>query len=254
MHSRNPGRRAARACAIGMDSWSPWRGASASPRRSPPCRRARSARRRCVRSTTSPRTRCWRTSAASSSRASSRASRIASGRVVYQRPPATPQQVMDPRVAFIMRDMMRDVAERGTRRAGATRGAGEHPGRGQDGHDERQRGRLVHGDDAGARGRRVARLRPAEDDHARRGRRLARRADLGRDDGALLRRSRRRPRRGPRRPACLPRSSIASPGLLADSLTPPAQRYTEYFFPGTEPEALKDIPWRGGGFGRLIGY
>jgi penicillin-binding protein 1A len=37
-----------------------------------------------------------------------------SGRAVYARPPSTPQQVLDPRVAFIVRDMMRDVAERGS--------------------------------------------------------------------------------------------------------------------------------------------
>jgi len=36
------------------------------------------------------------------------------GRAVYSRPPSTPQQVLDPRVAFIMRDMMRDVAEKGS--------------------------------------------------------------------------------------------------------------------------------------------
>ncbi|HEY9225500.1 MAG TPA: PBP1A family penicillin-binding protein, partial [Gemmatimonadaceae bacterium] len=36
------------------------------------------------------------------------------GRAAYSRPPSTPQQVLDPRVAFIMRDMMRDVAERGS--------------------------------------------------------------------------------------------------------------------------------------------
>ena len=36
------------------------------------------------------------------------------GRTVFARPPSTPQQVLDPRVAFIMRDMMRDVAERGS--------------------------------------------------------------------------------------------------------------------------------------------
>jgi penicillin-binding protein 1A len=37
-----------------------------------------------------------------------------SGRAVYSRPPSTPQQVLDPRVAFIMRDMLRDVAEKGS--------------------------------------------------------------------------------------------------------------------------------------------
>ncbi len=36
------------------------------------------------------------------------------GRAVFTRPVSTPQQVLDPRVAFIVRDMMRDVAERGS--------------------------------------------------------------------------------------------------------------------------------------------
>src|SRR6185369_16886431 len=36
------------------------------------------------------------------------------GRKMFERPPSTPQQVLDPRVAFIMRDIMRDVAERGS--------------------------------------------------------------------------------------------------------------------------------------------
>jgi penicillin-binding protein 1A len=35
-------------------------------------------------------------------------------RAVYSRPPSTPQQVLDPRVAYIVRDMMRDGAEHGT--------------------------------------------------------------------------------------------------------------------------------------------
>ena len=36
------------------------------------------------------------------------------GRVVYQQSPALAQSVIDPRIAFIVRDMMRDAAERGT--------------------------------------------------------------------------------------------------------------------------------------------
>lgn len=36
------------------------------------------------------------------------------GKTVFARPASTPQQILDPRVAFIMRDMMRDVAERGS--------------------------------------------------------------------------------------------------------------------------------------------
>ena len=33
-------------------------------------------------------------------------------------------------------------------------------------------------------------------------------------------------------------------GRPADELTPPAQRYTEFFIPGTEPDALRAVPWR----------
>jgi 1A family penicillin-binding protein len=36
------------------------------------------------------------------------------GRALFSRPPSTPQQVLDPRVAYIVRDMMRDAAEHGT--------------------------------------------------------------------------------------------------------------------------------------------
>src|SRR6187551_3567280 len=38
----------------------------------------------------------------------------AAGKVVLQRGPSVPQSVIDPRIAFIVRDMMRDAAERGT--------------------------------------------------------------------------------------------------------------------------------------------
>lgn len=40
-------------------------------------------------------------------------------------------------------------------------------------------------------------------------------------------------------------------GALADELTPPAQRYTEYFIPGTEPEPLRAVPWRMAQWGAL---
>ena len=47
----------------------------------------------------------------------------ATGHVVYQQAPSTPQPVIDPRIAFIVRDMMRDAAERGTGYRGAEGGA-----------------------------------------------------------------------------------------------------------------------------------
>jgi membrane carboxypeptidase/penicillin-binding protein len=41
-------------------------------------------------------------------------------------------------------------------------------------------------------------------------------------------------------------------GFLADSITPPARRYTEYFIPGTEPEPLRSVPWKLPVFGALV--
>ena len=41
-------------------------------------------------------------------------------------------------------------------------------------------------------------------------------------------------------------------GAIADSTTPPARRYVEFFLPGTEPVELKNDPWRLPQFGALI--
>ena len=41
-------------------------------------------------------------------------------------------------------------------------------------------------------------------------------------------------------------------GAIADSTTPPARRYVEFFLPGTEPPALKSDPWRLPQFGALV--
>jgi len=41
-------------------------------------------------------------------------------------------------------------------------------------------------------------------------------------------------------------------GAVADSLTPPARRYVEFFLPGTEPPVLKTDPWRLPQFGALV--
>src|SRR5215218_1487815 len=40
-------------------------------------------------------------------------------------------------------------------------------------------------------------------------------------------------------------------GQLADSTTPPERRYTEYFLPGTEPEPLRSVPWKLAVFGAM---
>ena len=188
IHSRNPVA-VQLALRVGLDSMAAHRASrAASNRRSPRCRRARSAPRSCGRSTTSPRTPSWANLGSTvEPRLVTRIDDASGTHRCSSVPPSAPQSVIDPRIAFIVRDMMRDAAERGTGAPARRAVPASIPDRGQDGHDERQRRRVVHGDDARSRGRRVAGLRPTEDDRAGRGRRLARRTDLGRDDGEVLR-------------------------------------------------------------------
>jgi 1A family penicillin-binding protein len=174
----------------------------------------------------------------------------ATGRVVYQRPPSVPAPVMDPRIAFILRDMMRDAAERGTggpaRRAvpSGIAVAGK-TGTTNDNVDVWFMGMtpdLVAGVWLGFD-------RPTTIMPGAAGGTLA--APIWGD--MMARYYAGRPTPAPWSP---PAGLFAAQldrvtGLPADSLTPPAQRYIEYFIPGTEPDALKLIPWRMGGFGVL---
>jgi penicillin-binding protein 1A len=177
----------------------------------------------------------------------------ASGRVVYQRPPATPTPVMDPRVAFIMRDMMRDAAERGT--GGPARRAvpSSIPVAGKTGttNDNVDVWFMGMTPDLVA-GVWLGFVRPSTIMPGAAGGSLA--APIWGD--MMARYYAGRPAPAPWSPPAglLAAELDRSTGLPADSLTPPAQRYTEYFIPGTEPQALKDIPWRRGGFGGVLGY
>ncbi|MDQ2664546.1 MAG: PBP1A family penicillin-binding protein [Gemmatimonadota bacterium] len=175
----------------------------------------------------------------------------ATGRVVYQKGPSVPQPVMDPRVAFIIRDMMRDGAERGTGAparklvpssvviAGKT-------GTTNDNVDVWFMGMtpdLVAGvwlgfdrprtiTPGGAGGTLAAPIWGAmmAKYYAGRAAPIAWVPPVGMVSAALDRVT----------------------GLLADSLTPPERRYTEYFVPGTEPEPLRSVPWKTAIFGAII--
>ncbi len=177
----------------------------------------------------------------------------ASGRVVMQRPPSTPQSVMDPRVAFIVRDMMRDATERGTggpaRRAvpAAIPIAGK-TGTTNDNVDVWFMGMtpdLVAGVWLG-----FDRPKPIASGVA--GGTLA--APIW---GAMM--ARYYAGRAVPAPWTPPLGMITAEldrltGQVADATTPPAQRYTEYFIPGTEPEPLRSVPWKVPVFGALIAY
>lgn len=172
----------------------------------------------------------------------------ANGRVVYQRPPATPTQVMDPRIAFIMRDMMRDAAERGT--GGPARRAvpSSIPVAGKTGttNDNVDVWFMGMTPDLVA-GVWLGFDRPATIMPGAAGGSLA--APIWGDMMARYYAGRATPAPWSPPAGLLPALLDRATGLPADSLTPPAQRYIEYFIPGTEPDVLKIIPWRMGSFG-----
>jgi 1A family penicillin-binding protein len=175
------------------------------------------------------------------------------GRVVFQRPPALPRSVMDARVAFIVRDMMRDAAERGTggpaRRAvpSAIPVAGK-TGTTNDNVDVWFMGMtpdLVAGVWLGFD-------RPKTIMPGAAGGSLA--APIW---GAMM--AQYYAGRGAPGVWTPPVGMLAAEldrvtGLVADASTPVAQRYTEYFVPGTEPEPLRSVPWKLPVFGALVAY
>ena len=177
----------------------------------------------------------------------------AAGRIVYQRPPSVPRSVMDPRVAFIIRDMMRDAAERGTgvaaRRAvpSAIQVAGK-TGTTNDNVDVWFMGMtpdLVAGVWLGFD-------KPETIMAGAQGGTLA--APIW---GAMMARyyaGRPAPTMWVPPVGLLTAELDRTTGQLADSTTPPEKRYTEYFIPGTEPEPLHSVPWKMPVFGVGINY
>ncbi len=175
----------------------------------------------------------------------------AQGKVVYEHAPSLPQTVMDPRVAFIIRDMMRDATERGTggsaRRAlpAAIPVAGK-TGTTNDNVDVWFMGMtpdLVAGVWLGF-------------DHPKS---IAPGAAGGSLAAPIWGAMMAKYYAGRQAPAAWtpPVGMVTAEmnrltGQLADSTTALRERYTEYFVPGTEPEALRIIPWKGVVFGALL--
>ena len=175
----------------------------------------------------------------------------ASGRIVYERAPATPRQVLDPRIAFIIRDMMRDAVERGTgvlarRLVPASIPVAGKTGTTNDNVDVWFVGMtpdLVAGVWLGFD-------RPQTITPGAAGGSLA--APIW---GAMM--ARYYAGRAAPAPWTPPVGLVTAEldrvtGLLADEGTPPERRYTEYFVPGTEPEPLRSVPWRAAIFGAVV--
>ena len=175
----------------------------------------------------------------------------ATGRVVFQKPPAVPQPVIDPRIAFIVRDMMRDAVERGTGTAARTAVPASIPVAGKTGTTNANvdvwfmgmTPDLVAGvwlgfdrpktiTPGGAGGSLAAPIWAA----------MMARYYAGRPAPAAW-----------TPPVGLVTAEMdRATGLLADATTPAERRYTEYFVPGTEPEPLRIVPWKGAVFGAII--
>lgn len=166
-----------------------------------------------------------------------------SGRAVYARPPSTPQQALDPRVAFIMRDMMRDVAERGSGTAARRAVPDNVPVAGKTGTTNDNvdvwfvgmtpdivAGVWVGFDKAktiasGAVGGLLAAPIWGQ---------MIGRYYAGRSTGGW-----------PTPPDGLTYAELdRDTALLATPMTPPDKRYIEYFIPGTEPLELRNNPWK----------
>jgi penicillin-binding protein 1A len=167
----------------------------------------------------------------------------AAGRAVYARPPSTPQQVLDPRVAFIVRDMMRDVVERGSGTAARRAVPRNVPMAGKTGTTNDNvdvwfmgmTPEIVAGVWLGfdrpktiASGA-VGGLLAAPIWGAMMGKYYQGRSTSGwgpPPDGLVY--------------AELDRDTAG----LATPQTPPDRRYVEYFLPGTEPAELRNNPWK----------
>jgi 1A family penicillin-binding protein len=174
----------------------------------------------------------------------------ASGKTVFQRAASVPQSVIDPRVAFIVRDMMRDAAERGTgaparRAVPANIPIAGKTGTTNDNVDVWFMGMtpdLVAGVWLGFD-------KPKTIAPGVAGGSLA--APIWGEMMAKYYAGRPAPQ-----PWVPPVGMITAEldrvtGQLADAATPAERRYTEYFLPGTEPEPLRSIPWRLPMFGAL---
>jgi penicillin-binding protein 2D len=175
----------------------------------------------------------------------------AAGKIVLQRPASVPQSVIDPRIAFIVRDMMRDAAERGTgaparRAVPANVPIAGKTGTTNDNVDVWFMGMtpdLVAGVWLGFD-------RPKTIAPGVAGGSLA--APIW---GAMM------AKYYANRP--MPAAAWTPPlgfvvaeldratGLPADTMTPPERRYMEYFIPGTEPEPLRSVPWKLAVFGAM---
>ena len=174
------------------------------------------------------------------------------GRVVYTAPPPAPRQVLDPRVAFIVRDVMRETAERGTGAGARRQVPAVVPIAGKTGTSNDNVdvwfvgmtpdlvGGVWLGFDrpktimAGAGGGSLAAPIWGQ---------IVGRYYVGRTPGEWA------------APAGLTFAYFdRQSGELATPETPRDRRYLEYFIPGTEPEPFRSNPWKVVQWGAMVAW
>ena len=166
-----------------------------------------------------------------------------SGRAVYARPPSTPQQVLDPRVAFIVRDMMRDVVERGSGTAARRAVPRLVPMAGKTGttNDNVDVWFLGMTPDIVA-GVWLGFDKPKTIASGAVGGLLA--APIWGDMIGKYYQDRSTSGWGPPPDGLVYAELDRDSAGLATPATPPDRRYIEYFIPGTEPMELRNNPWK----------
>jgi penicillin-binding protein 2D len=172
-------------------------------------------------------------------------------RAVYARPASTPQQVLDPRVAFIVRDMMRDVAERGSGTAARKAVPDNVPVAGKTGttNDNRDVWFVGMTPDVVA-GVWLGFDQPKTIAKGAVGGLLA--APIWGDMIGKYYQDRSTSGWGPPPDGLVYAEIDRTTGLIATPATPFDMRYTEYFMPGTEPEELRNNPWKVPQWGPLL--
>ncbi|MES2178091.1 MAG: PBP1A family penicillin-binding protein [Gemmatimonadota bacterium] len=175
----------------------------------------------------------------------------ANGRVVFQQAPSIPREVIDPRIAFIVRDMMRDAAERGTGAPARKAVPSSIPIAGKTGttNDNVDVWFMGMTPDLVA-GVWLGFDRPKTITPGAAGGSLA--APIWAAMMTHYYAGRSAPPMWTPPPGLVTAELDRATGLLADAMTPQERRYTEYFMPGTEPEPLRSIPWKAAAFGAVI--
>jgi penicillin-binding protein 2D len=167
----------------------------------------------------------------------------AANRAVYARPASTPQQVLDPRIAFIVRDMMRDAAERGSGTAARAAVPDNVPVAGKTGttNDNRDVWFVGMTPDVVA-GVWLGFDQPKTIAKGAVGGLLA--APIWGDMIGKYYQGRSTSGWGPPPDGLVYADLDRTTGQMATASTPYDLRYTEYFIPGTEPEPLRNNPWK----------